>query len=96
MVNSAAYISGQKLYNDSADELLDGKEGKATETKLERGAKLIRELLADKKEISIRELDEKAKEQFNAEIEKGMEDIKAGRVYSADEVEAEMKREFGI
>jgi DNA-damage-inducible protein J len=25
-----------------------------------------------------------------------MEDIKAGRVYSADEVEAEMKREFGI
>ena len=47
----------------SADELLDGKEGKATETKLERGAKLIRELIADKKEISIRELDEKAKEQ---------------------------------
>ncbi|MEE1216895.1 MAG: type II toxin-antitoxin system Phd/YefM family antitoxin [Agathobacter sp.] len=36
------------------------------------------------------------KEQFDAEIEKGMEDIKAGRVYSADEVEAEMKREFGI
>ena len=49
-----------KIDNDffeiSADELLDGKEGKATETKLERGAKLIRELLADKKEISIREL----------------------------------------
>lgn len=38
-------------YEISADELLDGKEGKATETKLERGAKLIREL------------DEKAKEQ---------------------------------
>ena len=35
------------------------------------------------------------KEQFNAEIEKGMEDIKAGRVYSADDVEAEIKREFG-
>ena len=50
-------------YEISADELLDGKEGKATETKLERGAKLIRELLADKKEISIRELDDKAKEQ---------------------------------
>ena len=50
-------------YEISADELLDGKEGKATETKLERGAKLIRELLADKKEISIRELDEKAKKQ---------------------------------
>ena len=49
-------------YEISADELLDGKEGKATETKLERGAKLIRELLADKKEISIRELDEKAKD----------------------------------
>ena len=32
------------------------------------------------------------KEQFDAEIEKGMEDIKAGRVYSADEVEAEMKQ----
>ena len=50
-------------YEISADELLDGKEGKATETKLERGAKLIQELLADKEEISIRELDEKAKEQ---------------------------------
>lgn len=34
------------------------------------------------------------KEQFNAEIEKGMEDIKAGKVYSADEIEAEMKQEF--
>ena len=43
--------------------ILDGKEGKATETKLEKGRKLIRELLDDKKEISIRELDEKAKEQ---------------------------------
>ena len=50
-------------YEISADELLDWKEGKATETKLERGRKLIMELLADKKEISIRELDEKAKEQ---------------------------------
>ena len=50
-------------YEISADELLDGKEGKATETKLEKGRKLIRELLDDKKEISIRELDEKAKEQ---------------------------------
>ena len=29
------------------------------------------------------------KEQFNAEIEKGMEDIKAGRVYSAKEIEEE-------
>ena len=48
-------------YEISADELLDGKEGKATETKLERGAKLIQELLVDKNEISIRELDDKAK-----------------------------------
>ena len=52
-------------------------------------------------EISVRDEEPVAygsltKEQFNAEIEKGMEDIKAGRVYSADEVEAEMKREFGI
>lgn len=30
------------------------------------------------------------KEQFDAEIENGMEDIKAGRVHSADEVEAEI------
>lgn len=50
-------------YEILADELLDGKEGKATETKLERGAKLIQELLVDKNEISIRELDDKAKEQ---------------------------------
>lgn len=36
------------------------------------------------------------KEQFDIEIEKGMEDIRAGRVYSADEVDTEMKREFDI
>lgn len=36
------------------------------------------------------------KEQFNAEIEKGMEDINTGKVYSEDEIEAEMKREFGL
>ena len=36
------------------------------------------------------------KEQFDKEIEKGMADVKAGRVYSADDIEAEMKREFGI
>ncbi len=34
-------------YEISADELLDGKEGKPTETKLQRGTKLIQELLAD-------------------------------------------------
>ena len=37
-----------------------------------------------------------AKEQFDKEIEKGMSDVKAGRVYSADAIEAEMKRDFGI
>lgn len=42
---------------------MDSVTEEATETKLEKGRKLIRELLADKKEISIRELDEKAKEQ---------------------------------
>lgn len=36
------------------------------------------------------------KEQFDAEIEKGVVDIRAGRVYSADDVETEMKRDFGI
>ena len=36
------------------------------------------------------------KEQFDKEIEKGMSDVKAGRVYSADAIEAEMKRDFGI
>lgn len=36
------------------------------------------------------------KEQFNTEIEKGLADVKAGRVYSAEEVAAEMKRDFGI
>lgn len=36
------------------------------------------------------------KEQFDAEIEKGIADIKNGRVYSADAIEAEMKRDFGI
>ena len=36
------------------------------------------------------------KEQFDAEIEKGMADIEAGRVYAADEVEAEIKQELGL
>ena len=36
------------------------------------------------------------KEQFDEEIEKGMSDIKAGRVHSADDVEAEMKRDYGV
>ncbi len=36
------------------------------------------------------------KEQFDSEMEKGMADIKAGRVCSADDIEAEMKRDFGV
>lgn len=36
------------------------------------------------------------KEQFNAEMEKGMADIREGKVYTADEVEVEMKRDFGV
>ena len=36
------------------------------------------------------------KEQFDKEIGKGMADVKAGRVYSADAIEAEMKRDFGL
>ena len=36
------------------------------------------------------------KEQFDREMEKGMSDVKAGRVYSADAIEAEMKRDFDI
>lgn len=36
------------------------------------------------------------KEQINLELQKGMDDIAAGRVFSADEVEAEMRRLYGI
>ena len=36
------------------------------------------------------------KEQFDSEIEKGMMDIREGRVYSAEAIEAEMKRDYGI
>ena len=36
------------------------------------------------------------KEQFDKEIEKGIADVKTGRVYSADAIEAEMKRDFGL
>lgn len=39
---------------------------------------------------------ELTKEQFDAEIAKGMADIEDGRVYSADEVEEEMHRLYGI
>ena len=36
------------------------------------------------------------KEQIDMELQKGMDDIAAGRVVSADEVEAEMRRLYGI
>lgn len=36
------------------------------------------------------------REQFNEEMEKGMADVKAGRVYSAEDIEGEMKRDFGL
>ena len=36
------------------------------------------------------------REQFNAELQKGMDDIAADRVVSADEVEAEMKSFYGV
>lgn len=36
------------------------------------------------------------KEQIDMELKKGMDDIAAGRVVSADEVEEEMKRLYGI
>ncbi|MDO5147722.1 MAG: type II toxin-antitoxin system RelB/DinJ family antitoxin [Eubacteriales bacterium] len=36
------------------------------------------------------------KEQIDGEIQKGMDDIAAGRVVSADEVETEMRRLYGI
>lgn len=40
--------------------------------------------------------DSLTKEQFDREIEKGISDVRAGRVYTADAVEAEMEREFEI
>ena len=36
------------------------------------------------------------KEQFDKELHKAVDDVKEGRVYTAEEVEAEMKRDFGI
>ena len=36
------------------------------------------------------------KEQFDLEIQKGYDSIKSGRTYTADEVEEELNKEFGI
>lgn len=40
--------------------------------------------------------DSLTREQFDTEMEKGMADVKVGRVYSADTIETEMKRDFGV
>ncbi|MCM1365309.1 MAG: type II toxin-antitoxin system RelB/DinJ family antitoxin [Faecalibacterium sp.] len=37
-----------------------------------------------------------SKDEFDAEIEKGMADIKSGRVLSADEVDEHFRRKYGI
>ena len=58
---------------------------------LQRGVSFEMKLSAYEEPVAYGSL---TKEQFDAEIEKGMEDTRAGRVYSAGEVEAE--REFGI
>lgn len=60
---------------------------------LQRGIPFEMKLPAYEKPL---EYDSLTKEQFDTEIEKGMDDIMAGRVYSVDEVAEEMKREFGI
>lgn len=49
--------------------------------------------LPTKKPLSMNEL---TKEQLDAEISKGMNDIENGRVYSAEEAEKEMHRLYGI
>lgn len=36
------------------------------------------------------------KEQFDSEMEKGIKDIQESRIYSADTIENEMKKDFGI
>lgn len=37
-----------------------------------------------------------SKEEFDAEMEKGMADLKAGRVLSADEADKHFRRKYGI
>ena len=41
-------------------------------------------------------MSELTKEQFDAELMKGMDDIENGRVFSADDVEAEMRRMYSL
>lgn len=49
--------------------------------------------LPTRKPLSI---DELTTEQLNAELQKGFESIQAGRLHSADEVDAILHREYGI
>lgn len=41
-------------------------------------------------------VNEMTKAEFDAEMQKGMDDIAAGRVVSIDEVEAEMQKRYGL
>ena len=41
-------------------------------------------------------VDELTMEQLNAELQKGYDSVQAGRVYSADEVDSVLNKEFGI
>lgn len=42
------------------------------------------------------DMSQMTKEQFDAEIQKGITDIENGKVYSVDEVEEEMHRLYGV
>lgn len=42
------------------------------------------------------DIDTMTREQIDAELQKGIESIKAGKVYSADEVDEMLAKEFGI
>ena len=45
---------------------------------------------------AIKSIDEMTEEQLAAELQKGIDDMLAGRVYSGEEVMAEMKRKYGL
>lgn len=42
------------------------------------------------------DIDTMTREQIDAELQKGIDSIKAGKVYSADEVDEVLAKEFGI
>jgi addiction module RelB/DinJ family antitoxin len=41
-------------------------------------------------------IDGMSREQLDAELRKGIDSLKSGKAYTADEVDAELSREFGI